>query len=512
MRFHSILFREPSPGDEQGTREPPVFFRDLNLDQVVETITAEWKEYDLASFYHAPLNDVEAITYRQDVLEDLENVAVMQGVKEFSNRMRAMHVCLDQAKKFDYFRRAMERRFLSAVDIYCQAVLCLAQDLSLPAVNSSGLRAFGGFLAEYVGSIDFRRLVEEVTKLKSGLASIKYCLLMKDGSIIVRHYEGENDYSAAVEQTFEKFRRDGKKAYGIKIPRWEGINHIEAEVQERLALLYPNIFSSLQAFWAAHLHYCDETVARFDREIQFYVAYLTHVEKLRNAGLSFCRPRLSNMSKDVSGSSAFDLALTNKLVKDKAPVITNDFSLAGLERMLVISGPNHGGKTTFARMFGQLHYLACLGLSVPGTNARLFVCDRLFTHFEREENIANVRGKLQDDLIRIRQILDEATPNSLIVMNEVFSSTTLSDALLLSKKVMSRISALDAIGVWVTFLDEMASFNEKTVSVVATVDPANPAVRTFKLERRPADGLAYALAIAEKHRVTYRQLKERIPA
>jgi len=509
MRFESILFERPGEDLDGGTPGEPGFFADLNLDQVLRSMTGGREQYDLSPFFCSPLRDADAVAYRHEVARDLDKHEVLDPVSRFGKAMREMREHLAQAHKLHY-RLQKQAWFLDAAGIYCHAVRALAQDLAACELTSRGFRRLSGFAAEYTSSARFRSLAAETLALKDAIAGIRYTVRILGPRVTVSRYEGEPDYSTQVQDTFAKFQQGAVTNYLVKLPELAGMDHVEARIAELVARLYPDVFSSLAAYCTRHRDYLDPVIGRFDREVQFYLAYLELAGRLKAAGLPFCYPRVSASSKQVAADGTFDIALASKLVPGGGTVVTNDFCLRGPERVLVVSGPNNGGKTTFARAFGQLHYLASLGLPVPGSSARIFLPDRIYTHFEREEDIKTLRGKFEDELIRVRQILQQATGDSVIVMNESFSSTSLTDAVFTGTEVMRQILRLGCLGVYVTFVDEIASLSDATVSMVSQIAPENPAERTFQVLRKPADGLAYAWALAHKHGLTYDRLLERI--
>lgn len=512
--FYSILFERPDDRRGDDALKAPDFFGDLNINQIVDGITGgkENEDYNLKPFFYAPLRRMDGVKYRHEIMQDLDDPSIFERVNVFAKQMREMRKALGLFQKLRY-KGHKQSWFLDAVGIYCNAVSSFADDLFNLNFKSRGFLCFRDFIKNYSNSAHFNLLRSETKKLKADLEAIRYCILLDGGEFTIRKYALEQDYSEEIERIFAKFKQNPVKDYTKKFTddNGEDMNHIEAIMLEFVAKLHPEIFARLDEYCTRNINFTDETITVYDREVQFYIAYLNYIADLKDAKLQFCYPCISDNSKEVFVNDGFDLALADKIVRYReTPIVCNNFQMDGKERILVISGPNQGGKTTFARTFGQLHYLASIGCPVPGSKAQLFLFDNLFTHFERQEKVENLRGKLEDDLVRIHHIINQATSGSVVIVNEIFTSTTLADEIFLSTKLMEKISELDVLCAWVTFIDELASFGPQTVSMVSTVNSQNPAIRTFKIVRRPADGLAYAIAIAQKYQLTYEAVKKRI--
>jgi energy-coupling factor transporter ATP-binding protein EcfA2 len=503
------LFPDGVPANVDDRREP-AHFSDLNLYQVGANVTAGKDRYRLVPFFHLPMADCAGVAYRQEAFTELERADVRAVVDAFAQRdVVAKYTSRVQGLRrdgldFGHYHRA--RSFLNAAEAYCEAVSALAAGLADGNVCSRALIGLRDYLTGYLGGAEFTAMRAEVRRLEDGLDAVRYCVVVKGDRVTVGRYSGEADYSEQVAETFERFVQDAQTDYRDVRSGWREEEFAELAVLDMVAKLYPDLFAALDGFCTRYGAYLDETVAQADRELQFYLSYLDYIAPLRAAGLPFDYPRMSTESKDEQALDTFDVALAAQLTAQDVRVVCNDLTLHDPERILVITGPNNGGKTTLARAFGQVHYLASLGCPVPGREVRLFLCDQIFTHFERQEDVATLSGKLQEELDRLRADLDRASPASVLILNEVFNSTTAADAAFLSHEILQRIRKLGALAVCVTFLDELSTLNDTTVSMVSQVSAQDPAVRTHKVIRIRADGRAYARAIAKKYGLTHDQL------
>lgn len=213
-RFTSILFEASEESAHLDRVSEPQYFADLNLDQVVESITAHREEYDLKPLFYERLGTVVAAHYRHEVFRELELKALSGFIGSLAQSMRHMREHLVQVEKLRH-RYQKERWFLDAVEIYSSAVGDLAHGLGQVEMSSRGLLGFREYLAEYVDSPGFITLLAETKQQKENLSKVDYCVHIKGMRVSVRKYDSEADYSADVLTTFEKFKQGVVKDYRV---------------------------------------------------------------------------------------------------------------------------------------------------------------------------------------------------------------------------------------------------------------------------------------------------------
>ena len=317
--FVSLLSPDASVSTIGGGQAVPPFASDLNLDQVVNAVAGDREERGLiAQLLLSRAADIETVEYRHEVFRDLDDGPLFEAAKRFTERLQKVHAHLKQLAKMDSDRQR-QGWFLDAAAIYCDAVRSLAADLASSSVSSRGLSAFRDYLAAYAISAEFAELERETAARKSDLAKIMYQVRVNGLHVEVSRYEGEPDYSAEIEKTFERFQQSDVKDYRVQYRSWPGMSHVGTQIVDRVALLFSVEFAALADYCRQHARFTDPVISQFDRELQFYLAYLDYIGSLRTAGLSFCYPELTSRCKEIFARDTFDLALAAKLARHARP-------------------------------------------------------------------------------------------------------------------------------------------------------------------------------------------------
>lgn len=194
-------------------------------------------------------------------------------------------------------------------------------------------------------------------------------------------------------------------------------------------------------------------------ELSFYIGCLNLYDLLTQIGepISFPFPVASSERKHTfKGLYDICLALTMK-----RKVVGNDLNIDNKD-LVIITGANQGGKSTFLRSIGIAQLMMQCGMFVPAEYFCANICGKLFTHYKRKEDVTMKSGKLDEELSRMSDILDHITINSMVLFNESFAATNEREGTEIARQIVSALVEKHIKVLFVTHLYEFAhGFYEK---------------------------------------------------
>ena len=171
-------------------------------------------------------------------------------------------------------------------------------------------------------------------------------------------------------------------------------------------------------------------------------------------------------------------------------VVGNDVE-ADHKDLVIVTGANQGGKSTFLRSVGLAQLMMQCGLFVAAEAYCSTLCDGLFTHYKREEDKTLRSGKFDEELSRMSEIVDHLRPRSLILFDQSFAATNVREGSEIANQIVTALLEKGIRMVFVTHLYEFAhGWHEKNLDNVLFLRAGRRAdrVRTFKLqEGEPLD-------------------------
>ena len=227
-------------------------------------------------------------------------------------------------------------------------------------------------------------------------------------------------------------------------------------------------------------------------ELAFYVGCLNLHDALSALAEPTCVPTpFGTAERRRAATKLYDASLAITFGKG---VVSNELHADG-KSLAVITGANRGGKSTFLRSVGLAQLMMQCGMFVAAKRFEASLCERIFTHFKREEDPTMQSGKFDEELLRMSAIVDNLLPNSLVLLNESFAATDEREGAEIAQQV---VKALVERGVTVYFVTHRYEFaqrfsqTDESNVLLLLAERRNDGTRTFKIEPGAPLGTSYA--------------------
>ena len=304
-----------------------------------------------------------------------------------------------------------------------------------------------------------------------------------------------------------------------KLSRTDNAVEVPHYMDRILNHMLSSLAKKLRELVSKHVAVSITEMALLIPEFTYYIRWAEYVEKLQARGVHFCKPEvlgLSEKSSDLSEKSTmqaegiFNLKLADAI--DYKDIVTNDLDFSDEHQIYILTGANRGGKTTITQAVGMCFLLAQGGIYVPGERFRYAPADRIFTHFPADEDKTMDFGRLGEECQRFRDIYQECTKDSLLLLNETFSTTSFEEGYYIAYDAVRALLQKGPRTIYNTHMHklgyEVDQINQsagkgRAASLVMTSAGGQ---RSYKVKVAEPEGTSYAKDIAEKYGVTYDQL------
>ena len=540
-------------------------FHDLGLDTICREVTAEPKEQVIIAEILGNLTADPTVTnYRQEIFEDLKNLPDVRrrlvelfDKIEFSKTYGVLRKSKDEVEGmwFLMHRFNQYRDYITCVDDLKE---CLSDD----RIKSEGLKGFKAYVDEIYADAHFHELKADLEKLKvetSDIQSVTLGLNLNsrleaismgiisvnnkpfkragivgafadsisgekinngtewNGDMHYRQVEASKDGSFMnTVYNYSKFTAANanpllRNMTVTSITQGDGLSNTPAQFDSVLNRMLDTTAKSLRRTLDKYADLAIGNIAEVIPEFVYYIRFTEFMNSIEKKGFKLCRARaVSNgdMAMNAKGFYNFKLAMT---MSDPKEIVVNDLVFDNDHTIYILTGANRGGKTTSTQGIGLLFALAQGGVYVPADSFEFAPADCIYTHFPADEDKTMDLGRLGEECIRFKEIFNSATDDSLILMNETFSTTSFEEGYYIACDSIKALLTKGVRTIYNTHMHKLGSDAEafskdnkkKASSLIVKSEGGN---RSFKLAVAPPEGSSYAADIARKYGVTYEML------